>query len=231
MAARMVPVLAALLLLVAAGCQSPVATDGGSVDDGAPDLRVAGCRQDSDCADVAAPHCHAASRTCVACALDYQCPPGFVCGSQYECLESCTTPGDCTKGETGCCGHACIDLRSDNRNCGRCGVQCDSWLGCYDGKCSCPAWAPDLCHTRCVSYRSDATHCGGCDRPCPAIPNAWSVCVEGRCAFGNCQYLFADCDQKLDNGCEANLWSDVESCGGCGKRCAPGERCDAMRCQ
>jgi hypothetical protein len=65
---------------------------------------------------------------------------------------------------------------------------------------------------------SDPAHCGACDRVCPPTPeNAASACLSGACAL-RCDTGFADCDGRIDTGCEAAL-SDPAHCGSCERAC------------
>jgi len=44
--------------------------------------------------------------------INSQCPPGTICQS-WSCV--------CTDTSKTLCKHGCYDLKSDNKNCGRCG--------------------------------------------------------------------------------------------------------------
>jgi hypothetical protein len=72
------------------------------------------------------------------------------------------------------------------------------------------------CDGRCVS-RSDPEF--GCAaescQPCVLL-NATSICdAEEHCAVAACVSSYEDCDGDSVNGCEVNLDTDVEHCGGC----------------
>lgn len=43
------------------------------------------------------------------------------------------------KGDTSKCGKACVNLNTDNANCGSCGVVCTNGRTCNAGTCACPA--------------------------------------------------------------------------------------------
>ncbi|MCD6497802.1 MAG: hypothetical protein J7M25_05780, partial [Deltaproteobacteria bacterium] len=43
-------------------------------------------------------------------------------------------PGDCPEGQTDCDG-TCVDLQSDDANCGRCGNICPEGTQCSNGRC------------------------------------------------------------------------------------------------
>ncbi|CAN8305410.1 unnamed protein product [Cochlearia groenlandica] len=71
------------------------------------------------------------------------------------------------KGSLGrdCCRKRCVDLRTNNLNCGRCGKSC-----LYSEIC---------CKGYCVNIMFDKRHCGGC----------FQKCNKGRsCAYGMCNY-------------------------------------------
>ena len=40
-----------------------------------------------------------------------------------------------------------------------------------------------------------------------------------------------DCNGVLNDGCEIDIEIDAENCGACGKKCAPGQRCQYGTCQ
>lgn len=73
----------------------------------------------------------------------------------------------------------------------------------------------------CVALDDPATGCAQADcQPC-FPPNGLATCVEGECAVRSCSWPWDDCDGVYENGCEANLVTDTENCGGClAKACA-----------
>lgn len=56
------------------------------------------------------------------------CPLGQTCDASGACVSSCTM------GTTWCSG-ACVDLRTDVRNCGSCGSRCATGETCSSGRC------------------------------------------------------------------------------------------------
>jgi hypothetical protein len=70
------------------------------------------------------------------------------------------------------------------------------------------------------------------------LENAVPVCVDGSCFVSDCKPGFRDCDDKMENGCEASD-DDVRNCGLCGTVCSiPGaiaacveEECTAIGCE
>ncbi len=127
-----------------------------------------------------------------------------------------------------CCNSACINPKTDTINCGKCGKQCDDGLNgtgvCNAGKCGfecglgfadCNLVAGDGCE---VDVTSDPGHCGDCSTVC-VFANATPQCSSGTCGIASCTAPFADCDGKLDNGCEADLGTDPDNCQTCGNAC------------
>ncbi len=143
---------------------------------------------------------------------------------------------------TGTCGIACaagfadcdgnptngceVSTASDVGNCGACGAACQNHDTCQAGACSSAVCEPgyndcnqnpnDGCE---ANLSSDADNCGACGSGC-AYPNAYGTCTNGNCGFSVCQDGYADCDGMTTNGCEANLSSDVNNCGGCNLGCS-----------
>jgi hypothetical protein len=96
--------------------------------------------------------------------------------------------GDTTKVEKQCldtsmmCGDTCVDVMSDQNNCGACGTVCGDTERCTAGACTavqfpaCPAGQTD-CSGTCADTMVDANHCGTCDNACgPA-----AACYSGAC--------------------------------------------------
>ncbi|KAI3711145.1 hypothetical protein L2E82_41019 [Cichorium intybus] len=71
------------------------------------------------------------------------------------------------KGSPGpdCCKKKCVNVMTDNMNCGLCGKKCKYSEICCKGKC--------------VNPRSDKKHCGSCGNKC----TKGNVCVHGMCSY------------------------------------------------
>jgi len=69
----------------------------------------------------------------------------------------------------------------------------------------------------------DIYHCGSCTHDCTALPNVQVgalYCYSGTCYVNGCAPGFAQCPfRQLDRGCETDLRSDTQNCGGCGIVC------------
>ena len=77
------------------------------------------------------------------------------------------------------CGTGCVDMTTNNVNCGTCGNACASPRTCGSGKCNCPSGYTD-CDGQCVNAQIDAQNCGGCGKACSGI------CSAGACQTSTC---------------------------------------------
>jgi hypothetical protein len=149
---------------------------------------------------------------------------GFKCQPDYGncdgdknngCETSLTTRDDC-----GACGNACPD-----------GQTCE-WAVDGTHKCMCP---PGLtfCGGICADLASDPKNCGVCERVCHDDHQAGSfgVCSYGICSR-KCATGLADCNGNPEDGCEVNVQSDPQNCGGCGVVCdaIAGQACVVGKC-
>jgi hypothetical protein len=136
-----------------------------------------------------------------------------------------------------------VDLRTDVRACGRCGVLCASapdapTITCAAGRCGyvCAAGRGDCDGERdngCeVNTRTTVAHCGACGNACRSGPRSRPTCTAGRCVL-QCDGGWGDCDGDPVNGCETELAGSVPHCGACGRACViPGgtAACVAGQC-
>jgi Stigma-specific protein, Stig1 len=126
-------------------------------------------------------------------------------------------PTLCPEGQSGCSG-TCVDLNSDNGNCGSCGNVCPSGKPCTYGRC-------------CASPVGDPRNCGGVS--CfVAQYNIYAPCGEENCEPRCLEINPWDADCSLTTGSQhVNIYSDVNNCGGCGFKCAAGQTCDRFTCK
>lgn len=138
----------------------------------------------------------------------------------------------CPEGKRECDGDPATvcetDVAADAENCGACKNTCDFPNGggtCEAGVCElttcdpvrldCDDFAGNGCETNpLTSY----DHCGACDNTC-AASKAVTACVQGVCEIAQCFEDFEDCDGQAATGCEADLTSSNEHCGGCNQPC------------
>ncbi len=122
--------------------------------------------------------------TCDPCGAGQECRLNK--DNAYECM--------CPPGLS-YCFRECVDLGSDARNCGACGVACNSFsefsIGvcthgictreCVTGRADCNRNPADECE---VNINSDPQNCGGCGIVCDAV--AGQACAGGRCTVEAC---------------------------------------------
>ncbi len=126
------------------------------------------------------------------------------------------TGGDtatCTAPQTKC-GAACVDTKTDAKNCGGCGKPCSSGQTCDAGVCKCSA-SSTKCGTECVDTMVDAKHCGGCGKACSAP----ATCESGIC-ITPCPSGTTKCSGKC-----VDTKTDAANCGACDKACPSGQSC------
>jgi len=124
-------------------------------------------------------------------------------------------------------------LTSDPANCGNCGDGCPSNQTCLSGACGPPGGCGSgqtLCSGQCVSLQNNLNNCGACGNVCQQVPNSSPACTSGVCSLV-CQAGFGNCDGIYSNGCETNLQTDPNNCGGCGLACQSGQSCVSGVCQ
>jgi hypothetical protein len=136
---------------------------------------------------------------CVTCTAD------GMCGSPKTCTNSTCV---CPAGEQ-LCGTTCIDVGSEEANCGACGVACKMGEVCSQGIC-CGA-TQSSCAGACTDVTGDADHCGACGASCSAVTyctggvctgcdadmdcTAGQRCVSGTCVVPHCENRVRDVDE------------------------------------
>lgn len=233
------------LVAACAACGSLEPTSSKPPSPDAPDARV--CAPPAElcgerCVDLLtdADHCGRCGRVCETGICRYgtcTCPSGFIddgtrcapavpdrahCGGDLSC-----PPGArCANGACHCpnaweiaCGSSCVDLRSDDANCGQCGRFCTGATSCQGGRCVCGREGMTACGSRCVDLQTDAEHCGDCFNGCGA---------GQRCQAGACT-CFVTGTTVCDAAC-VDTNTSTEHCGACFNRCSSGQECDAGRC-
>ncbi len=136
------------------------------------------------------------------------------CATNAMWLTGTACVGDCNKGVCCAaaaptnCGGTCVDLQSNNSNCGACGTLCSSTGGksCRAGLCQCPAGMTD-CNGTCVSLATSSANCGACGEACADGKTCQaSLCA---CPTGTLECL----------GVCTNVQTDKANCGACGVSC------------
>lgn len=133
-------------------------------------------------------------------------------------------PPACDSGLTECDG-SCVDLETDEANCGQCGDPCTGDELCAGGVCEVTCGVDLLvCGDSCVDVQSSMDHCGACDRPC----TAGTVCLTGSCVAA-CEPLLTRCGSGDAATC-ADLSTDATHCGACASACDAGLACEGGEC-
>lgn len=84
----------------------------------------------------------------------------------------------------------------------------------------------------------DPKNCGACGNECLVYKpiHMTSRCVDGACEL-ECKNDpsnptdHRNCNGEVDDGCEVDVLTDAENCGGCGLACAPGQPCLKGKCE
>ena len=151
---------------------------------------------------------------------DDQCPAGKYCSGadgKYDCIDGCASNEQCVKAAMAgsddggvskavtCCDKRCVDVGSDEANCGQCGTACMNTASC--------------CNAQCVEPASDVTNCGSCGHVCAPTNVRAPACMAGSCGYDVCTAGFGDCDGDTTNGCETGTGNDLKNCGSCRNAC------------
>ncbi len=210
------PRLAPLVAVVLAACGGEPAPLVAALDAATVDATSAADGSDVVAVDLVLPlEASAADVTDAPPARDVVCGPGAApSGGACVCLDGFRL-----------CAGACLDTRTDPRNCGACGASCGA-AACVGGACVCNG---PVCRGVCSDITADPMNCGACGHACQPFPNANGVCVEGSCGAA-CLPGFGDCDINAANGCETDTMTNNTHCGGCGRTCPRGMTCRGGAC-
>ncbi|HOT10653.1 MAG TPA: hypothetical protein PK710_12825 [Polyangiaceae bacterium] len=164
------------------------------------------------------------------------CAGGQVCGGAGPnvCGTGECTPKTCAQVGASC-GYA-SDGCSKALDCGKCDPPDQCGGSGVANQCGCTPKTCGQLGANCgpVDTGCGSADCGSCDAPdtcggggvpnqcgCTcSLPNAVTSCLGGVCMIKSCNAGWADCDGIADNGCEANLATNKNNCGSCGKICA-----------
>ena len=196
-------------------------------------------------------HCGACRNACPAQGDGGPRPPNsrYGCaGGECGTLKCEPNYADCDGDLADPNGNGCETNLLSTDTCGKCDVACDPGQSCAvefltkQIKCMCAPGQVN-CGTAqnpsCVDVANDLFNCGGCGISCNAyfiasglsLSHFVTACDSGSCSLG-CESGWADCNGRLDDGCEVNTNADPENCGGCGIVCdgVAGQACVGGRC-
>jgi hypothetical protein len=181
---------------------------------------------------------------------DGQIDEGFDLMNDVNNCGACSRPGDphgcATDGSQLCCAGVCRNLRTDDANCGGCGVAstgkniCQTAIGehCCDGNChntlndpancggcrgvprACMAGTEACCNGVCTTLLNNDLACGSCTLNCSTSPN-------GKCCGTACYDKLNDVGHCGD-ACVACMGGDPACCSGsCADRSRDTANCGA----
>jgi hypothetical protein len=218
------------------GCGKPCA----SVKNGTPLCTLGQCggftctKGFADCDKQASTGCEADlnndKQNCGTC--EYSC--GNIAHGSPGCSGGSCGVGTCEAGYADCdksvwSGCETV-LATDVNHCGSCGFKCPpvahaaskcensqcGILACDPGYADCDGIPTNGCE---VDLANDVLHCGACANACQAPPHATAACSMFQCGVKGCDAGWADCYGGATDGCETNIDSDVDHCGGCATIC------------
>lgn len=159
----------------------------------------------------------------------------------------------CNDGYANCDGDArsngCeINTNADTKHCGECDDACPTGASnqspfCVSASCGLTTCAAGLgdCdgNGTCTDSLTSITNCGACGNSCSAAngtatcmnPGSGYQCRIGACTTGGGKE-WKDCDGNYFNGCEVDVQSSVNRCGGClpgDSNAGSGVDCNALR--
>ena len=137
-----------------------------------------------------------------------KCCSGLVCRRNRCRVKACSVFLGCAAGK-GCCSGTCVDLQTDERNCGACGKGCAAGAKCIAGACR-------FCSADGEACQADHECCD---------PRPWG-CLDRVCR-NLCGAELSWCGEAA--GC-VNLKFNAAHCGACGRACGPGQACFNSRC-
>lgn len=82
------------------------------------------------------------------------------------------------------------------------------------------------CGDACVALGT-LEHCATCEHHCPLDPTGTVTCVMGTCITSPCPSGLLNCNNVAGDGCEVDLASNIQHCGGCGRVCGTTNTLDA----
>jgi hypothetical protein len=164
---------------------------------------------------------------------------GFKCGNSQVCADGkCVM--SCPVGQADCNG-VCTSLSWDPAHCGTCETQCKAapnaaiaycankacGVVCDPGFGDCNFGPVDGCET---NLKTSVTDCNACDNECqPKAHAAQPSCSNGACGF-ICDANWDNCNLDGNDGCEADLLTSKDHCGGCFQPCGVGKKCSGGSC-
>jgi hypothetical protein len=138
------------------------------------------------------------------------------------------------------CSGQCVNLSTDQDNCGECGNACSSSQFCIHGSCvyhygtgDCGPLAPMVCEGICVDPMHDSNNCGVCGYRCdPGETCCGGSCVDTVNDFQHCGECNHQCPypDTCRHGYCVDILTDEYHCGSSDEYCDDNQICCAGRC-
>ncbi len=110
------------------------------------------------------------------------CNKIFILDTPQNCLK-CRCENECKKKGLTCCSNECVDLSSDNENCGICGNACGDWLTLTSYKVDGKAEGGEVRTSTCVNGNCEYKLTATCHLPDRPYPCATSCRQGGPCCM------------------------------------------------
>ncbi|MCP4604587.1 MAG: hypothetical protein GY847_29375, partial [Proteobacteria bacterium] len=180
-----------------------------------------------------------------ACDWDQECLEGVCARVDGRSCWSVECPDEmecCQEGILWWKKFKCRSLKTDNDNCGLCGIKCPCNMTCVNGLCipkhdvPCDMtcwWGKSCCYilgfVTCVDLDDNPHHCGSCATEC----DSGDVCEDGRCVDWTvitdpCPSGQTNCGGE-DVDCK-DTQTDPQNCGICGMICPDNAWCEEGQC-
>jgi len=112
----------------------------------------------------------------------------FFDAAGHSAQRDATVTLKCGGTEAACEAGVCVDLQTDDENCGQCGRAVPASSGvCDNGEISC--YSPEsigYCGGECIPINDDPANCGTCNRQCSDVANDTGGTLQG-CTDGRCE--------------------------------------------
>ncbi|MBU1241341.1 Ig-like domain-containing protein [Myxococcota bacterium] len=145
----------------------------------------------------------------------------FLAAGVTACDDDGGTTTDCPEEYT-TCNDVCVDVQTNQDNCGECGNTCDATELCLAGTCSpIPCGGNTIaCDDTCVDTNYDPNNCGECGNACG---------TGDVCDMGTCSTSCGGSTEACNGGC-VDTQVDPANCGECGNVCPGVQHCVAGGC-
>lgn len=123
---------------------------------------------------------------------------------------------ECLPCQDDICGNQCVDLKSDDENCGACGRECTGGTTCRESKCVCTSNLV-LCNNICIDPKTNHQFCGA-SGTCQGENSGTTCGGNQKCNEGVCE-LTTDSQCQTGEHIEGNTCVETPSMHAALRRC------------